>query len=530
MPFFRASILIFMLSFLLPACFHDGPTIHEDPSDGETSDSDEPAQTGELPVISVSSPSSPDLAISEDSNSIILRVSLSAPIKDDINVSYQATALADVSNSATRQDDFLILNQGRNASSDVVTIAAETTEANFAININRDLVDESDEVFAINLKLNTPVDTAPKAILATNQLVVTILDDDPLPVVQLFSEKGTTIEVDESIGAIALELRMPFSYSSRNVEIPVDIYFPSTQAATTGEDFVKPSALIYPAATTDNKNPGVFKFELLIHDDAIKEETETFFFSLFNPLYEAATLGDNTFPLKIIIKDDDAIGGINDTQVETCANGILHSTACNNTEYPVQDGDLITEYQTQWLNTNGDVVTSDATAVCVKDLNTGLIWEMKSNDNGSLQYKNWTFSWYNDLSNSNGGYDGLQGGTSSCESTVSQCNTKNYLAKLNENDGICGNTNWRMPRVHELASIMNFGSFPDLNNPIMADQDNFPNTQQGYYWTASPLTEFTLEAWAVYFGKTPPTQQNSEFIVPYSKTEFLHIRAVANSQ
>lgn len=528
MSFLRSKFFILILSVLLTACFHDGPTIHTDNDTSNDSDGNTTKNKG-LPTITVTSSSHPDLIVGENQNSIVFTATLSEPVNEDIELSYQATAISGISNSATRQDDFLLYSQGRNASSDTVIIPADSTQVNFTVNINNDLVDESDELFAVNIGLFTPADTSPGAEVITEQLIVTIADDDPLPVIILSSEHGTVITVKESVGVIPLQLKMPVSLSASNVEIPVEFTAPpDIPAATAGEDFIDPGSIIFPGVTTESKDFSTFNFELLIRDDAVKEDNETFYFSLKNPLHNLATLSEGTPAITVIIEDDDANGGINDTQVITCADDKLFSTTCGNPDYPSQDGEINTEYNTRWLDSNGDETTNNFDAVCVKDVNTGLIWEIKSSDNTSYRYKNWVFTWYNNLSNTNGGYDGITGGSNDCDSTIGDCSTKTYVAELNSNV-LCGNTNWRLPRVHELVSIMNFESFPDPDFPVMVDRGLYPNTMSGYYWTANPVADFSLQAWAVYFGKTPTLQPDSEFVIPYDKVKSIYIRGVANS-
>lgn len=44
---------------------------------------------------------------------------------------------------------------------------------------------------------------------------------------------------------------------------------------------------------------------------------------------------------------------------------------------------------------------------CTKDNNTGLIWEVKTND-GGLRDKDWKYTWYNPDSKTNGGFEGYK--------------------------------------------------------------------------------------------------------------------------
>ena len=528
MSFLRSSFSILIFSVLLTACFHDGPTIHTDDEPDNDSDGGTTQNAG-LPTITVTSASDASLVFDESQNRVVFTATLSKAVNEDIELSYQATALRDISNSATRQDDFQIFSQDRDAASGSVIIPADSTQATFEVRINQDKVDEPDELFAVNIRLITPTDSSPKATVITTQLVVTIADDDPLPVITLNSESGTVITVKESVGVIRLQLKMPVSLSAHNIEIPVEFTAPATLAATAGEDFIDPGSIIFPGVTTESKDFSTLDFELLIRDDAIREDNETFFFSLKNPPTGLASLSEGTPALTITIEDDDANGGINDTQVVSCADDTSPASAlCNNSNFPGQDGELNSSYDTRFLDINGGPPGSDADAVCVEDLNTGLIWEIKSNEVTSHRYRNWVFTWYNNLSNSNGGYDGITGGKNNCEATIDDCSTKTYIAELNKANGLCGNTNWRLPRVHELVSIMSFNPFPDPDNEVMVDQIDFPNAMPGYYWTANPVADFSLQAWAVYFGKTPSLRPNSEFVIPYDKVKSTYIRGVAN--
>ena len=135
---------------------------------------------------------------------------------------------------------------------------------------------------------------------------------------------------------------------------------------------------------------------------------------------------------------------------------------------------------------------------CVKDNVTGLIWEVKTDDNG-LHNKDDKYTWYNTESTSNGGYDGYadQGGDT-CSGYNSgepstYCNTQDYVSRVND-AGWCGASDWRMPTRKELESLVAY----DLNNPSI-DSNYFPNAVSSYAWSGSPHAYYTTKAWSVSF-------------------------------
>ena len=59
-----------------------------------------------------------------------------------------------------------------------------------------------------------------------------------------------------------------------------------------------------------------------------------------------------------------------------------------------------------------------------------------------------------------------------------------------------GFTDWRLPHVKELRSIVDF-----TQDPVALDPVAFPHTAYGYfYWTADPSSESVDNAWGVLFG------------------------------
>ena len=117
---------------------------------------------------------------------------------------------------------------------------------------------------------------------------------------------------------------------------------------------------------------------------------------------------------------------------------------------------------------------------CVKDNNTGLVWEGKTASPatsrlGSSTYTNYHSSYY---------------GTQAQMDAAS--NTYGYVAAVNAS-GLCGYNDWRLPTKEELQGILASSGSPRI------DTAWFPNTQAWYYWSSSPNVGFSYDAWLVGF-------------------------------
>jgi len=199
--------------------------------------------------------------------------------------------------------------------------------------------------------------------------------------------------------------------------------------------------------------------------------------------------------------------GLNDTGITQCADNSSNNVACNNPSFPRQDAETGRDAQSGLgkagagpagfdftkLDSNGNPLDASVTSWdCVRDNVTGLIWEVKTDDNG-LRDKDWTYTWYNDLS-PNGGNAGSTGSNTCGGFLSSQCNTQAYTAAVNTlTPKLCGFDGWRMPTREELRTIVNSATF----NPAIATS-YFPRTVNGY-WSASPYAPGAGVAWFVDF-------------------------------
>ena len=136
---------------------------------------------------------------------------------------------------------------------------------------------------------------------------------------------------------------------------------------------------------------------------------------------------------------------------------------------------------------------------CVKDNVTGLVWEVKTT-NGGLRDKNDRYNWYNTDPTTNGGSNGYADddgaicyGYNSADSSTF-CNTQAFTARVNA-EGLCGYTDWRVPDINELHSIVHQGRV----NPTI-DTNYFPNTIPSWFWSSSPYASYSYGAWILNFN------------------------------
>jgi hypothetical protein len=110
------------------------------------------------------------------------------------------------------------------------------------------------------------------------------------------------------------------------------------------------------------------------------------------------------------------------------------------------------------LDEMGNELSATASSwACLKDKQTGSVWEIKTND-GGLRDKDWR---YRHLHNS-GGYAGTRdyNGKTLCQG-LGSCDPYSYINAVNS-QSLCGRTSWRLPQKSELGSIakINAGGQP----------------------------------------------------------------------
>ena len=162
-----------------------------------------------------------------------------------------------------------------------------------------------------------------------------------------------------------------------------------------------------------------------------------------------------------------------DSGLVSCADSSVISL---NTE---QDGNRSS------INAMGfDLVTQDGITYssndCVKDKVTGLVWEIKSADNAARDYQK-TFTHFDNLS-----LPQKSDGSKPSQAEIdAPDNATAYIRQVNSMK-LCGITDWRLPTVRELHSIVNYGS-----KDIAIDTKIFshPPNQNDEYWTSSSFLD-----------------------------------------
>jgi Protein of unknown function (DUF1566) len=233
-----------------------------------------------------------------------------------------------------------------------------------------------------------------------------------------------------------------------------------------------------------------------------------------------------------------AAGLLNDTGIGYCSDGATNTINCSTVSadsgtHPRQDarygrdaaaadgklskiGGGEAGFDFTALNASGQATTPSAGAIpplCVRDNVTGLIWEVKTSD-GSLRDQKWTYTWYDSVHYYGGNPGTASGGT--CK-TTGRCDTEKFVADVNST-ALCGYTDWRMPTVKELESILHRGR----TNPAI-EPTYFPNTPSWHFWSGSPVADWNGNAWFVHFV-------NGYTDASLFRSNGLHVRLVRSGQ
>lgn len=130
---------------------------------------------------------------------------------------------------------------------------------------------------------------------------------------------------------------------------------------------------------------------------------------------------------------------------------------------------------------------------CTKDNVTGLTWEVKTTS--GLRSNAHLYTWYSTDGASNGGNAGTANGGTCTDGTG--CDTEKFVADVNT-AALCGYTDWRLPGLRELQSLVDF-SVPASGAAPTIDATYFPNTQINWFWSANNYSSVPAFAWNVVF-------------------------------
>ncbi|HEY0301602.1 MAG TPA: DUF1566 domain-containing protein, partial [Rhizomicrobium sp.] len=129
---------------------------------------------------------------------------------------------------------------------------------------------------------------------------------------------------------------------------------------------------------------------------------------------------------------------------------------------------------------------------CTRDNTTGLLWEVKTATNTDLRFWLSLYSWYSTDSATNAGEPGVTGSFTCMGLPGNLCNTEAFVTAVNAGDGLCGRTDWRLPTLPEIHTLLHLG----VSDPAI-DVTYFPNTTSTCYWTATSdvRADPPAEAW-----------------------------------
>lgn len=338
-------------------------------------------------------------------------------------------------------------------------------------------------------------------------MLLLLLFDDPE-----FSIESTEIaEGDTGSKLLRLTVRL-----SSFAESTVDFIYPDGATAVVGSDYNRPPAgtLTFSGGVTE----ATIDFEII--GDTVFEQNEFFIVELVNPV--GAEISDRNRSIVTIIDEDSAL---NDTGVdygaETTSNNFdsctvtttaLEQQDCANGRDALQLARQLTKLGTgpngfdyTKLGMDGRPLTIQTAAyaitgseaagtkwACVRDNHTGLVWEVK--EASGIHASTTEYRW--------GGLTAI--GINRPDRLGDYFPDWNVLVNSANNTARCGITDWRVPDLKSLSSLINYAANRanalSLSGPFI-NSDFFPfvNRVGSSYWSASPFNLNNSSAYTINF-------------------------------
>ncbi len=126
---------------------------------------------------------------------------------------------------------------------------------------------------------------------------------------------------------------------------------------------------------------------------------------------------------------------------------------------------------------------------CVRQNSKSLLWSVNNlgTEATDLLSKDLRATWFS-----------ANSGTASATCTVNSCDTEKLVKWANDNN-LCGKNTWRIPTLSELQGIVSYDS-TRANTPSV-DQNYFPNSFYGLYWTSESNTDDPNKATGILFSQ-----------------------------
>ncbi|MEK6747602.1 MAG: DUF1566 domain-containing protein [Pseudomonadota bacterium] len=467
-----------------------------------------------------------NVTVSEETEcDMVFPLHLSAPLDHDLSVYFLTgvSSLKDVVSASTDLTNYPdIKNVNLYDPSNAGKIITGRTEGSLTVKIKGDKFAEPTEAFLVLLLGTSDSHVKLDPTLNANFAHGRILDDsDAAPILQFADTNNQDVPENAGVHNVRLFLvdkdvanaitgtldKDSMWASGYNLSLPVHLTVSINGALQPANDIYTPPVLNIPAHTLDPAkfkpdDPGMpawIDVPVYIRDDnnpntgsrVVTVTIDTKVRGVDIPGIIASNKLSSTFT----IVESDGTDRINGTGVTQCADDTTYQTCIDidiATTFPEQDAHHALAF-------NFDKSTVPG---CVIDKTTGLLWEIKTTgDNAGYRHRDYLFDWYESSSIINGGSAGhVRTDTNTNCGGLAPCTTQAYVKKANS-EKICGHTGWRLPKMDELVSIVDYGvstPFGTAKKPLI--NTDFGPTPLGQYWTATTAAGNPEMVWVVNFG------------------------------